>query len=116
MSSNSFEQKNGTDLFSSKVSVTISSRGSCRGHGVKSCFLPPWIKKSAVLVKSGTEGVFNEGQGQKIAGWVCLVCAGVLLLGEVLFTVIPSLAEIADKTLVDHFVSLGMVFMYGSVE
>ena len=52
---------------------------------------------------------------KKVTGWICLVCFAFLLLGEVLFFFVPSLAEIANRTLIAHLISLGMIFMYGAL-
>ena len=52
---------------------------------------------------------------KKILGKICLVYAGIVLLGEVLITFIPSMAEMVKRSWEDHLVSLSTTIILGAL-
>jgi hypothetical protein len=54
-------------------------------------------------------------KAKRTLGMICLIFSGLLLIGEVSVSVIPAMAEMANRTLGDHLRSLVMVFVIGAV-
>jgi hypothetical protein len=56
-----------------------------------------------------------KNKTKNILGWIGMIYAGILLIGELAILFIPSISELAKKTPRQHVMSFSLIIIYGGI-